>query len=87
MGGGWTSVRLDEIEQIAVDDDKLLWRPLRRTLGVEAFGINAYTAPNAGDQVVEEHTEAMPTRSLLGSGGSPPTGTPRPATTTPWSPR
>jgi len=54
---GWQSVRLDEIEPIAVVNGTLLWRPLRRTLGIEAFGINAYTAPNAGDDVVEEHTE------------------------------
>ena len=32
------------------------WKPLRRTLGIDAFGINAYTAP-PGDHVVEEHTE------------------------------
>ena len=57
MADGWKSVRLDEIEPIAVDGGTLLWRPLRRTLGVEAFGINSYTAPNAGDHVVEEHTE------------------------------
>lgn len=57
MADGWTSVRIDEIEPIPVVDGSLLWRPLRRTLGVEAFGINAYTAPNAGDDVVEEHTE------------------------------
>ena len=31
---------------------------MRRTLGVQAFGINAYVAPNAGDDVVEEHTES-----------------------------
>jgi len=54
---GWQSVRLDDIEPIAVDGGKLLWRPLRRTLDVGAFGINAYVAPNAGDDVVEEHTE------------------------------
>jgi mannose-6-phosphate isomerase-like protein (cupin superfamily) len=54
---GWQSVRLDEIEPIAVVDGKLLWRPVRRTLDVGAFGINAYVAPNAGDDVVEEHTE------------------------------
>ena len=35
----------------------LLWRPVRRTLDIGAFGINAYVAPNAGDDVVEEHTE------------------------------
>ena len=39
----WQSVRLDEIEPISVAGG-LLWRPLRRTLGVEAFGINAYEA-------------------------------------------
>ncbi len=51
------SVRLDEIEPIPVAGG-LLWRPLRRTLGVEAFGINAYVAPTAGDDVVERHSEA-----------------------------
>ena len=30
---------------------------MRRTLGVTAFGINAYTAANAGDEVVEDHDE------------------------------
>ncbi len=53
----WTSVRLDEIEPITVAGS-LQWRPLRRTLGVQAFGINAYVATNAGDHVVEEHTES-----------------------------
>ena len=38
---------------------ELQWRPIRRTLGVEAFGINAYTA-NAGELVVEEHNETGP---------------------------
>jgi tetratricopeptide (TPR) repeat protein len=55
---GWQSVQLDEIDPIAVVDGKLLWRPVRRTLDVGAFGINAYVAPNAGDDVVEEHTES-----------------------------
>jgi mannose-6-phosphate isomerase-like protein (cupin superfamily) len=54
----WKAVRLDEIEPIAVVDGTLLWRPVRRTLDIGAFGINAYVAPNAGDDVVEEHTES-----------------------------
>lgn len=58
MAEGWTSVRLDEIEPIPVVDGTLLWRPVRRTLDIEAFGINAYLAPAAGDDVVEEHTES-----------------------------
>jgi tetratricopeptide (TPR) repeat protein len=57
VADGWTSVRLDEIEPISVVDGKLLWRPVRRTLDIGAFGINAYVAPNAGDDVVEEHSE------------------------------
>jgi tetratricopeptide (TPR) repeat protein len=48
---------LDEIEPISVVEGRLLWRPLRRTLDIEAFGINAYVARKAGDDVVEEHTE------------------------------
>ena len=51
-------MRLDEIEPIAVVDGTLLWRPVRRTLDVGAFGINAYVAPSAGDDVVEGHTES-----------------------------
>jgi len=54
---GWRSVRLDEIDPISVVGGTLLWRPLRRTLDIGAFGINAYTAPKPGDDVVEEHTE------------------------------
>ena len=57
MAEGWRSLRLDEIEPIPVVGGRLLWRPVRRTLDVGAFGINAYVAPNAGDDVVEEHTE------------------------------
>jgi mannose-6-phosphate isomerase-like protein (cupin superfamily) len=55
---GWQSVRLDEIEPLSVVNGTLLWRPVRRTLDVGAFGINAYVAPSAGDDVVEEHTES-----------------------------
>jgi mannose-6-phosphate isomerase-like protein (cupin superfamily) len=57
MPSGWESVRLDEIEPIAVVDGTLLWRPVRRTLDIGAFGINSYVAPKAGHDVVEEHTE------------------------------
>ncbi len=49
-------VRLDEIEPIPVVGGELQWRPVRRTLGIGAFGINAYTA-DAGELVVEEHDE------------------------------
>ncbi len=32
-------------------------RPIRKPLGVSAFGINAYTGDNAGDLVIEPHDE------------------------------
>ena len=49
---------LDEVEGIPVFGS-LVWKPVRKTLGVTAFGINAYTAANAGDEVVEDHTESQ----------------------------
>jgi quercetin dioxygenase-like cupin family protein len=33
------------------------WKPIRHHLGIGAFGVNAGIAHNAGDWVVEEHTE------------------------------
>jgi quercetin dioxygenase-like cupin family protein len=50
------TLRLDEIDGIPVFET-LVWKPVRKTLGVTAFGINAYRAESAGDEVVEEHTE------------------------------
>jgi tetratricopeptide (TPR) repeat protein len=57
VADGWQSLRIEDIEPISVLNGTLLWRPVRRTLDIGAFGINAYVAPNAGDDVVEEHTE------------------------------
>jgi tetratricopeptide (TPR) repeat protein len=48
--------RLDELDRIPVMEG-LEWRPIRRRLGISAFGVNAYTAENVGDWIVEEHTE------------------------------
>jgi tetratricopeptide (TPR) repeat protein len=36
----------------------LVWRPVRRRFGVRAFGVNAYTAETAGQDIVEDHTES-----------------------------
>jgi hypothetical protein len=41
-----------------------LWTPLRRLLGVTSIGINAYSAREAGDEVIERHDERSP-----GAGG------------------
>ena len=50
------TLRIDDVEGLPVLGT-LLWQPVRRPLGITAFGINAYTAGNAGDEVVEDHTE------------------------------
>ncbi len=46
---------LDELDRVAVAGT--LWRPVRRTLGVTGFGVNAYTAAEPGDELIEPHDE------------------------------
>ena len=47
---------LSEIEAIPVPET-LEWTPVRRHFGIQAFGVNAYTAAEVGKEVVERHTE------------------------------
>lgn len=54
---GFEVAQLDDLEQLPVDDEGLVWRPVRRRFGISAFGVNAYTGAGAGDRVIEEHTE------------------------------
>ncbi len=35
------------------------WKPIRHALGIRAFGVNGFVAKNAGDCVIEEHTEVQ----------------------------
>jgi tetratricopeptide (TPR) repeat protein len=49
-------VHVDEIEALPTSDG-LQWKPVRHTLGVSAFGINAYAGREPGDIVVEDHTD------------------------------
>jgi tetratricopeptide (TPR) repeat protein len=53
---GFEIVGLTEIESLP-GPGTLRWTPLRKHLGITAFGLNAYTAAEAGQDVVEEHTE------------------------------
>jgi hypothetical protein len=48
--------RLDELESLP-GPGTLRWTPVRRRFGLTAFGINAYTAAEADQDVVEDHTE------------------------------
>ncbi len=49
-------IALDQLPAIR-GPGSLTWRPVRLELGVRAFGCNAYTAGEAGQDVVEPHTE------------------------------
>ena len=49
-------IHVDEIESLPALDGHLQWKPVRHTLGIDAFGINAY-AGDEGDLVVEEHAD------------------------------
>jgi quercetin dioxygenase-like cupin family protein len=53
---GFEVVRVDELDAIPVAG--VVWHPVRRRLGIRAFGMNAYTAEGIGKQIVEEHDEA-----------------------------
>src|SRR5581483_3894946 len=46
---------LDEIEE--VNDGRCPWRGVRHHLGIQAFGINSWTARDAGDRIINEHSE------------------------------
>jgi tetratricopeptide (TPR) repeat protein len=50
---GYTVTHLDDIEK------RDTWIPVREHFGIGAFGTNAYTAKEAGDAVIGEHTELM----------------------------
>jgi hypothetical protein len=55
-GNGWTTASLDQIATLE-PQDLPAWKPVRHTLGLEAFGVNAWIGAKAGDQVIEEHDE------------------------------
>jgi tetratricopeptide (TPR) repeat protein len=52
----YTVVQLDEIDEIR--DGRAPWRPVRHHLGITSFGVNAFTARDAGDRIINEHDEA-----------------------------
>ena len=54
--GGYAVAHLDEIEEL--DDGRSPWRPVRHHLGITAFGVNAWTAREAGDRIINEHDES-----------------------------
>jgi tetratricopeptide (TPR) repeat protein len=57
---------LHGIAEVPVVENTMRWKPVRRTLGVEAFGINAYVG-DVGAMVIEDHDELVDDND--GSGG------------------
>jgi tetratricopeptide (TPR) repeat protein len=50
--------RLEEIEELT--DGREPFRPVRHHFGITSFGINAWTARQAGDRIINEHDESDP---------------------------
>ena len=47
--------KLDEIDEIT--DGREPWRPVRHHFGIRSFGVNAWTARDVGDRIINEHDE------------------------------
>jgi tetratricopeptide (TPR) repeat protein len=49
---------VDEIREL--DDGRAPMRAVRHHFGITSFGVNAWTARDAGDRIINEHDEAPP---------------------------
>jgi mannose-6-phosphate isomerase-like protein (cupin superfamily) len=54
---GYEVARIDELDELPINNGEFVWRPVRRRFGISAFGTNAYSAEKAGQRVLEEHFE------------------------------
>src|SRR5512132_2181544 len=53
---GYAVAQIDEIDEI--DDGRVLSRPVRFHFGITSFGVNAFTAHQVGDRLINEHDES-----------------------------
>ena len=53
---GYTVAHLDEIDEIS--DGRCPSRPVRHHFGITSFGVNTWTARDAGDRIINEHDES-----------------------------
>ena len=58
MSAPFRLLSLIDEEAVPTAGGTMYWVPVRRRLGVQAFGTNAFRAARAGDPVVEEHVES-----------------------------
>ena len=49
--------RIAHLDALPAVGGELTWRPVRTELGVGAFGVNAFSAAEPGEQLIEEHDE------------------------------
>ena len=69
MSSGYRTLHLDDIPTVRFDEETSIpaWKPVRRELGISAFGTNAYVAEAAGEIVIEPHDE-LPSSNEAGPG-------------------
>ncbi len=56
-GDGYTRVTLADLPSLPRPGARR-WSPVRHALGIDAFGVNAYTAPFSGGEVIDAHDES-----------------------------
>jgi len=56
--GPFRRISIFDQPSVPLQAGTLEWIPLRRELGIGAFGVNAYRAAAAGDPIVEDHVES-----------------------------
>jgi tetratricopeptide (TPR) repeat protein len=54
--GDYAVAHFEEIEEVT--DGRCPLRPVRHHFGIRSFGINAWTAREAGDRIINEHDES-----------------------------
>jgi hypothetical protein len=75
---GYAVARLEEIDEVT--DGRCPFRPVRHHFGITSFGVNAWTARNVGDRIINEHDEADSDSNeelYLGTRSTKPASTPR----------
>ena len=53
--GDYAVARIDEIDEVT--DGRCPFRPVRHHFGITSFGVNAWTAREAGERLINEHDE------------------------------
>ncbi len=54
---GYAVAQIDEIDEIG--DGRCPWWPVRCHFGITSFGVNAFTAHQVGDRLINEHDESQ----------------------------